>query len=168
MIQWISYPRSSAPTILMRQIVAVFQESEAEVGSRLHKKGSDAVLAVVAPKLEEIGFKVELGKKHDQKIRVPVLYGMNGAIDKSFDADAFHEIERFVLEVEAGRAYTNYQFLKDLFQACMMHNVDYFCVAVRNEYRDTKDFEKIRTFFDTLYASGRLSLPLQGILIVGY
>jgi len=29
------------------------------------------------------------------------------------------------LEVEAGRAYTNYQFLKDLFQACMMHDVQY-------------------------------------------
>lgn len=29
----------------------------------------------------------------------------------------------------------NNQFLKDLFQACMMQDVDYLVIAVRNEYR---------------------------------
>jgi len=63
---------------------------------------------------------------------------------------------------------TNYQFLKDLFQACMMHEVNYLAIAVRNIYRGSNDFEKVHTFFDTLYASNRLKLPLNGILIIGY
>ena len=102
------------------------------------------------------------------KIHIPVLFGRNGTVEKAFDADAYHPAERFVIEVEAGRAVTNHQFLKDLFQACMMHDVDYLTVAVRNVYRKSKDFEKVYTFFDTLYKSSRLSLPLKGILIIGY
>ena len=62
----------------------------------------------------------------------------------------------------------NYQFLKDLFQASVMADVDYLCIAVRNKYRTSQDFEKMSAFFDTLYASDRLQLPLKGILIVGY
>lgn len=50
----------------------------------------------------------------------------------------------------------------------MMHDVEYFGVAVRLDYRGNKDFEKVRVFFDTLYASGRLQLPFRGILIIGY
>lgn len=70
--------------------------------------------------------------------------------------------------MEAGRGVTNYQFLKDLFQACMMNNVEYLIIAVRNIYRTSKDFEKVATFFDTLYASGRIKLPLKGVLVIGY
>ena len=77
-----------------------------------------------------------------------------------------------VIEVEAGRAYANNQFLKDLFQASVMQDVDYLVIAVRNIYKtkssSSKDFEKIMKFLDTLYASSVLNLPLNGILIVGY
>ena len=75
-----------------------------------------------------------------------------------------------MLEVEAGRALMNNQFLKDIFQASMMHGVDYCIVAVRNIYQSgkSKDFEKISTFVETMYASDRLNLPLKGILILGY
>lgn len=76
--------------------------------------------------------------------------------------------KKIVIEVEAGRAVTNYQFLKDLFQACVMSDVDYLVIAVRNIYRKNQDFEKVISFFNTLYASGRLILPLKGILIIGY
>lgn len=71
----------------------------------------------------------------------------------------------------------NNQFLKDLFQACMMQDVDYLVIAVRNEYkiktknnmeRTNYDFEEVCKFFDALYASDRLQLPLKGILIIGY
>lgn len=48
--------------------------------------------------LRNIGFKVEAGKTREQKLRVPVLFGNNGHIEKSFEADAFHEGEGFVLE----------------------------------------------------------------------
>ncbi|AEW21273.1 hypothetical protein BFO_0629 [Tannerella forsythia 92A2] len=49
-----------------------------------------------------------------------------------------------------------------------MSDVDYLVIAVRNIYRKNQDFEKVISFFNTLYASGRLILPLKGILIIGY
>lgn len=80
--------------------------------------------------------------------------------------------EGFVVEIEAGRATINNQFLKDLFQACMMDEVTQLAIAVRNIYQaagaNNNDFERVVTFFDTLYASDRLKLPLKGILVVGY
>lgn len=89
-------------------------------------------------------------------------------MEKAFDADAWRRERKMVMEVEAGRGYTNNQFLKDLFQACMMHDVDYCGIAVRNLYIESKDFESVVTFLETLYASSRLQLPLKGVLIIGY
>ena len=99
---------------------------------------------------------------------VPVLFGRNGQLRKHFCADAYHEKEGFVVEIEVGRALTNNQFLKDLFEACMMANVRTLSIAVRSIYNRKKDFEYIATFFDTLYAIQRLTLPLGGIQLIGY
>ena len=55
------------------------------------------------------------------------------------------------------------QFLKDLF-----HDVDYCGIAVRNLYINSRDFERVVGFLETLYASSRLTLPLKGVLIIGY
>lgn len=78
----------------------------------------------------------------------------------------------FVLEAEAGRAVVNNQFLKDLFQACMMKDVAHLGIAVRNLYEGggakSRDFERVVTFFDTLYASNRLKLPLTSVVVIGY
>lgn len=66
----------------------------------------------------------------------------------------------------------NNQFLKDLFQACMMDDVDYLAIAVRNVYEaagaNNRDFERVVNFFETMYASNRMKLPLKGILVIGY
>jgi hypothetical protein len=62
----------------------------------------------------------------------------------------------------------NNQFLKDIFQACMMFGVEYLVIAVRKEYRGRKDFDIIHTFLETLYISNRMHLPLKGILLIGY
>lgn len=100
-----------------------------------------------------------------------MLFGENGSVEKSFDADAHDAQRRMVLEIEAGRAVANNQFLKDLFQACMMHDVEYLGIAVRQVYEGggaLKDYERVVTFIDTLYASRRLSLPLAGIVVIGY
>ena len=169
MIQWIYYPKADKPTQMALKVVEAFRTVADEIDSSLNvRQHSDEVLSKVAHHLSKAGFQVETGKKSTQKICVPVLFGLNGKPEKSFDADAYHQDEHFVVEVEAGRCVTNYQFLKDLFQACMMHDVHYLAIAIRNIYRSSKDFEKVNRFFDTLYASYRLKLPLKGILLIGY
>ena len=89
-------------------------------------------------------------------------------MDKSFNADAYSSKHSTVIEVEAGRGYTNYQFLKDLFQARVMVNVDFLVIGIRNVYNGNKDFEKVVSFFDSLYSSEKFTLPLKGVLIIGY
>ena len=169
MINWNYFPRSVECPLVLRAVVEVFQNVEKVIDSKTHvKQESNKVLAVVEPGLVELGFRVESGKKANQKISIPVLFGKNGKVEKSFDADASHEEFGVVVEVEAGRAYNNNQFLKDIFQASAMHGVDYCVVAVRNVYRGRDDFSYISTFIDTLYASERLQLPLKGIMILGY
>ena len=168
MINWIYFPKSDAAPRIVQDVVDTFQEVETEIDSHNFDLISDQVLAKLAPHLIKCGFKVESGKKLHQKIRVPVLFGLNGSLEKAFEADAYNGEKKMVLEVEAGRGVLNNQFLKDLFQACMMHNVDYFGIAVRNLYKNSRDFEKVVMFFDTLYASNRLELPLNGVLVIGY
>lgn len=168
MINWIYYPRSDKATAMALKVVSVFEASSDKIDSESNTLSSNEVLSVISDGLVAEGFAVEKGKKASQKIRVPVLFGLKGKLEKSFEADAFNAAEGFVVEVEAGRGVTNYQFLKDLFQACMMHGVYYLAIAVRNIYRANKNFESVHRFIDTLYASNRLKLPLKGVLIIGY
>ncbi|CAN5348715.1 hypothetical protein BH10ACI3_BH10ACI3_14580 [soil metagenome] len=97
-----------------------------------------------------------------------VPFDLDDRIDKAFNADAVSADGKIVIEVEAGRAVDNDQFLKDIFQACMMFEVEYLVIAVRNVYRHNDDFTKIYTFLETLYISNWLHLPLKGILLIGY
>jgi hypothetical protein len=167
-IDWIWFPKSSKPHELARGIVAVFQGVESSIASDSHDLPSNGVLLKIAPGLTSLGFGVESGKKEHEKIVVPVLFGLKGEPEKSFNADAYWEEKGFVVEVEAGRAVVNNQFLKDLFEACMMNGVEYLCIAVRKRYARKNDFEEVVRFFEALYASDRLKLPLTGILVVGY
>ena len=168
MVNWQYFPKSNKAPDIALKIIDCFDAVHSRIDSANNQLQSNAVLAELCSNLQNVGFKVETGKKANQKIHVPVLFGLNGKLEKSFEADAFHEGKGFVLEVEAGRAVANNQFLKDLFQACMMHDVEYLGVAVRNEYKSSNDFDRVIKFIDTLYSSNRLKLPLKGILIIGY
>jgi hypothetical protein len=169
MIQWQFYPKSLDAPKLVKGVVTAFQEIQVEIDSETHtEQKSNVVLKTITKHLQELGFRVETGKKSGEIIEVPVLFGRNGKLEKSFRADAYHAEGKVVVEIEAGRAVSNNQFLKDLFQACMMYNVDYLILAVRNLYRGKDDFEKVVTFFDTLYASDRIKLPLKGVAVLGY
>jgi hypothetical protein len=171
-LNWAYFPRSAKPTALALRVVDVFRQAHAGFDSAQHTLPSNDVLVQIAPLLQRIGFRAETGKKADQKVRVPVLYGNNGKVEKAFEADAHHVDGKFVVEIEAGRAVINNQFLKDFFQACMMDDVEYLAIAVRNLYVAASirnpDFDRVVTHFDTLYASDRMKLPLKGILIIGY
>lgn len=168
MINWQFYPKSDQIPNHLHEVVNVFIENNEAIDSENHQLPSDEVLSHVRLGLENIGYDVERSKLKEDKIHVPVLFGRNGNLEKYFEADGLNTETNTVIEVEAGRGVTNHQFLKDLFQACMMHDVEYLIIAVRNIYRTSKDFEKVISFLDTLYASNRLRLPLKGILIIGY
>ena len=113
MINFQFFPRSHGLTTEMSQIIDCFVSVDAAKAKKRHLKSND-MLALVRPQLEKMGFRVETGKKKMEKIDVPVLFGENNEIDKSFFADALSGDGRIVVEVEAGRAVRNNQFLKDI------------------------------------------------------
>lgn len=168
MIQYQFFPRSMGVTEEVRPVLDVFKKVEDEIDSETTNLKSDEVLATLRQGLKDIGYDVEEGKKEEDKIDIPVLFGLDNNVDKFFNADALSKDGKIVIEVEAGRATENNQFLKDIFEACMMFNVEYLVLAVRNIYRTHKDFERVYTFLETLYISNRLHLPLKGILLIGY
>jgi hypothetical protein len=168
-INWVYFPKSSPPPEFGLSVVALFEEVDSAIdSSKSPNQLSNTVMARLRPGLERLGFRVERGKSSEEKIVVPVLFGRKGKILKCFNADAHAVSAGWVLEVEAGRAVDNNQFLKDIFQACMMHDVLHLAVAVRNTYRGSDDFAKVEGFLETLFVSGRLQLPLKGILLIGY
>lgn len=168
MTSWQYYPKSDAAPTHLGEVLRLFEQEEQSITSAKYQLASNEVLAILSQGLLDLGFQVERNKKMAGRIKIPVLFGRNGRMEKSFDADAYHIQHQTVLEVEAGRGVTNYQFLKDFFQACVMQNVEYLAIAVRNAYRGNKDFETVISFFDAIFASGRLQLPLKGLLIIGY
>ncbi|OYQ37021.1 hypothetical protein CHU92_08990 [Flavobacterium cyanobacteriorum] len=168
MIRYQFFPRSQGITDNIKSVVECFQYEVERIKSSDFNLSSNEVLEIIRPRLEAVDFIVETGKSKLQKISVPVLFSYNNNIDKSFNADAVSKDGKIVLEVEAGRAVDNNQFLKDIFQACMMFEVEYLIIAARNNYRGGDDFYKIYSFLETLYISNRLKLPLKGILLIGY
>lgn len=165
-IQYQYFPKSCSIPNELQQIIKIFCKKEDEITSSKHKFKSNEVLHILSEDIAALGYQVEISKK--TKIKIPVLFGRNGSLDKFFEADCYNQDAKVVIEIEAGRAVSNYQFLKDIFQACVMHDVDYLTIAVRKIYSTRKDFDKVITFLDTLYASNRLRLPLKGILVIGY
>ena len=168
MIRFQFFPRSRGIDNRIKSIIDCFEKHSNSIASPENNLSSNEVLEVLRSDLQSIGFEVEQGKAKDEKITVPVLFGLDNGIDKYFNADALSKDGKIVIEVEAGRAVDNNQFLKDIFQACMMYEVEYLFLAVRNDYRGGDDFSKIYTFLETLYISSRLHLPLKGILLLGY
>ncbi len=168
MIRFQSFPRSVSTDKKAQEIINCFIKHENLITSDSNTLSSNEVLEIIRKDLEKIGMIIETGKSKDQKIQVPVLFGINNNIDKYFEADGISDDGKIVLEVEAGRAVVNYQFLKDIFQASMMHEVEVLVLAIRNDYRGNDDFEKIYSFLETLYISNRIKLPLKEIVIIGY
>lgn len=172
MINYRYFPQNRKLENHLLQIIEVFKENQDNIDSERHTGSdnikSDTVLSIVAPGMERIGYQIEKSKKKEDKIRVPVLFGLNGITKLAFEVDGYSPEHQTVIEVEAGRAVTNYQFLKDFYEACMMQDIKYFCIAVKNKYRNSNDFEIVCSFFESLYVSNRIEIPLSGVLVIGY
>jgi hypothetical protein len=170
---WKFYPvRLPAPD-WAPEVLGVFRQGRKKIDSSTNKGvKSDDCLAVLRPGLEAIGFEVEAGKSATDKIRRPVLFGENGAAEVSYEVDGFHPEERVIIEVEAGRGAANNADYRDLVRAGLMIGVDYLVLAMMQEYHAGKQsmhsYEQTRKRLDAIFASDRLKLPLDGVLLIGY
>lgn len=167
-MKWSYFPQNQKVSNELLKIVSVFENNKHSISSNSHQLKSDEVLDAISKDLQNIGYIVEKSKRDADKIKMPVLYGECGVATLNFEVDAYNRDTKIVIEVEAGRAVTNYQFLKDFFEACCMADAEYLCIAVRIIYGNRYDYQKVCDFFKAMYASDRFAVPLKGILIIGY
>ena len=173
---WFYYPSSEEPPDWIPQVVDVFREAQLRIdSSKVDGKGSNAVLAELAPNLRELGFKVE-SEGAGGRIRRAVLFGEQGRPRVSYEVDAFHDELGIVAEIEAGRGWMSNAFYRDIVRTSLIVNARYLVVGMPIAYRyRTREKEAVnesyrhaREQLDALYASGRLRLPFDGLLLIGY
>jgi hypothetical protein len=137
---------------------------------------SDRVLAFIADDLASLGYQVETGKKALQKIRRPVLFGEEGVEKVSYEIDAFHDSLGIAVEVEAGRGARGNAVYRDLIRTSLIVGAKYLVLGVMIDYRHqssgkevvVKSFDEARSLIEAIFSSGRLGLPFEGVLLVGY
>ncbi len=172
-IRYYCYPRTQSPPEFSHTIADVFRKHEERISTEQLDDGlkSDEVLEVLRGDLEEIGFNVEKGKKKDEKIHRPVLFGKNGKPQLKYEVDGYHPKKNYGLEVEAGRAWMGNAIYRDLIQASVMVQIDTLVLAVPNVYKysggENSAFDLTRDVVETIYTTERFDLPFNTILI-GY
>ena len=173
--RWIYYPLSETPPSWASKVVSVFdQKRKALDTSNVHNK-SDAALAIIRPGLERLGFSVEGGMKEPTIYR-PVHFGEFGRADRKFQIDSYHPKWKVGLEVEAGRSIRGNAIYRDLIQASLVVDLDYFTLAIPQRYRfkiknreqEDRPYEFGLTLLNSIFSSSRFRLPLRGILFVGF
>ncbi len=150
MINWQFFRKSRIIPAHLENVLGVFELNKNLISLYVHNYSSNEVLENVRINLKKLDFQIEKSKKSKDKINAPLLFGQNGKLEKYFDVDRYNTVTKPVNEVEAGRAVTNYQFLKDLFKPSIMYEVDYLVIDVRKDHRGNPDFQNVITFFDTL------------------
>jgi hypothetical protein len=174
---WIYYPQQDRPPTWVSEFLGVVGDARSDIESKtVSSLTSDKVLAWLRPGLERLGYSVESGKHKSEKIRRPVLFGERGQERVAYEVDAVHDDLGIVVEVEAGRGARGNAVYRDLVRASLIVDVRYLVLGVMSEYRHRSggrdvavaSYTDARNLLDAVFASGRLGLPFEGVLLFGY
>ena len=175
---WRYFPSNAEPPSWVPQFVGVVRTFETTISTESVKTGltSDQVLASLAPGLTALGYVVEDGKGRIGKVRRPVLYGENGVPAVTYEVDAAHSEHGVVVEVEAGRGARGNAEYRDLVRTSLILDAKYLVLAQPLAYRFKSGsregtehaYKNTSDLLAAIYASRRLRLPFEGLLLVGY
>ena len=84
MINWQYFPKSDETPSHLHKVVEVFHNEAKEIDSFHHQLSYNEVLEKLREGLEGLEYVVEKSKSQKDKIRVPVLFGRNGNLEKYF------------------------------------------------------------------------------------
>ena len=175
--RWQNFPAYAQPPAWVGQFIDAVSESRTLMDSRsVDGMTSDQALHALSERLQVLGYQVETGKKSLQKIRRPVLFGEDGIERVSYEIDAFHDDLGIAVEVEAGRGARGNAVYRDLIRTSLIVGAKFLVLGVMIEYRhmsagrqvSVHSFEEARELLDAVFASGRLKLPFEGVLLFGY
>jgi hypothetical protein len=174
---WFYFPSHSEPPGWVADFVGVVRSCQVSIESRsIDSLTSDQVLAVLRPGLTELGYEVEAGKHKAEKIRRPVLFGERGTERVAYEVDAVHDGLGVLVEVEAGRGARGNAVYRDLIRTSLIVGARFLALGVMQEYRHmsggrpvaVSSYREARDQLDAIFASGRLGLPFDGVLLFGY
>lgn len=174
---WLYYPARERPPPWALDFVAVVLAAKDAIDTRDNRGvTSDKALLALEPGLRALGYEVEASKTRRDKIRRPVLFGEGGEEVLTWEVDAVHDALGVVVEVEAGRGARSNAVYRDLIRTSLIIDVKFLALGVQLAYRHDTDgrpvtvhsFAETKTLLDAIYASGRLQLPFEGVLLFGY
>lgn len=175
--KWFYYPARAAPPPWVESFLGVVRAARPAIESaQVDHLNSDRVLGELADGLASIGFAVEASKRRADKVRRPVLFGEQGRERVAYEVDAFHDELGVAVEIEAGRGARGNAVYRDLVRTSLIVGARYLAIGVMAEYRHLSagKLQKVQSYresqdqLDAIYASGRLQLPFEGILLFGY
>ena len=175
--EWFYYPSSAKPPDWALQFVEVVAASKDQIDSdKIAGLTSDRVLSILRPGLVALGYAVEAGKKKADKIERPVLFGANGRVRVPYQIDAAHDELGIIVEIEAGRGARGNAIYRDLVRCSLIVEMSFLVLGAAVHYRhqssgkgvDVPSFRQALDLLDAVYASGRLRLPFEGVLLFGY
>lgn len=172
--RWCYFPKSQIAPQWAISFCEAIAAHQASIDSVTHPRfDSNEVLEQVRPSLQELGWQLETGKTAAQKLRRPVLFGDQNEEAVSYDIDGWHPEHGVVLEIESGRGIQGGAFYRDLIRASLIHGAHALVIGLRTSYsygnvKSQPDYERGRAQLDAIYASGRLSLPFDGVLLFGW
>ncbi len=174
---WCYYPLRERPPDWVRDFITVVTSVQTDIDSqKVAGLNSDRVLTYLRTGLVALGYEVEAGKTKAQKIRRPVLFGEQGEQIVAYEVDAVHDELGVVVEVEAGRGARGNAVYRDLIRASLIVDAKYVAIGVMRSYRhlsggrqmDVASYTETKHQLDAIYASGRLRMPFDGLLLFGY
>lgn len=123
-----------------------------------------------------LGYAVESGRTKATKIFRPVLFGECGAPEVNYEIDAFHDELGIAVEVEAGRGAAGNADYRDIVRTSLILDAYNMALLMPFRYRKTVKhreiiipaYENTRGQLSAIYASQRLKLPFNGVLLIGY
>lgn len=175
--EWIYYPARSRPPKWVNDFIGIVRQSRPALDSmRSEGLTSDAALQALFPGLRSAGYAVEASKARADRLRLPVLFGENGKERVAYEIDAVNEELGVVVEIEAGRGAKSNAVYRDLIRASLIVDARFLALGVLHEYRHqsrgkdvrVQSFHEAKAILDAVYASGRLVLPFEGVLLFGY
>ncbi len=178
--RFVFFPLTQRPPTWAAYIIGVFSAARGfiDTAKGLQKK-SDDVLAILRPGLGELRFEVEKGKKAKDKIQRPALFGEMGEPGHKYEIDAYNPDLGIVLEIEAGRAIKGNAIYRDIIQMSLMLDARFAVIAMPLAYRhkqkkahtvtiEVPSYVSGKKLLEAIFASPRLKLPFEGILLIGY
>lgn len=176
---WTYYPHNEKPPEWVSSLVQVVAAGEESICTEIERQGltSDRVLAALSDGLHSLGYDVETGKTAAGKVRRPVLFGENGTTTVTYEVDAAHDGLGIVVEVEAGRGARGNAAYRDIIRTSLILDAKYLVLLMPITYRISTGtsrattvpaYRDARDMLEAIYASRRLPLPFNGVLLVGY